>query len=127
MLSQSTSCASNSGPSTQANLISPPTVTRHPPHMPVPSIMMGFREAIVGIPSSLVRRDVNFIMRGGPMTTAWSMWVPPLTRERIASVTSPLVPHDPSSVVTMSSSLTCLLYTSDAADDLLCVDLGGRR
>ena len=23
--------------------------------------------------------------------------------------------------------LTCLLYTSDAADDLLCVDLGGRR
>src|SRR5680860_528137 len=24
-------------------------------------------------------------------------------------------------------SLSCLLYTSDAADDLLCVDLGGRR
>ena len=23
-------------------------------------------------------------------------------------------------------NLTCLLYTSDAADDLLCVDLGGR-
>ena len=26
-----------------------------------------------------------------------------------------------------SSRSTCLLYTSDAADDLLCVDLGGRR
>src|SRR5450756_2219765 len=25
------------------------------------------------------------------------------------------------------ASATCLLYTSDAADDLLCVDLGGRR
>ena len=25
------------------------------------------------------------------------------------------------------SYYTCLLYTSDAADDLLCVDLGGRR
>src|SRR5450756_3124256 len=25
------------------------------------------------------------------------------------------------------ASETCLLYTSDAADDLLCVDLGGRR
>ena len=25
------------------------------------------------------------------------------------------------------SIITCLLYTSDAADDLLCVDLGGRR
>src|SRR5450756_2326905 len=24
-------------------------------------------------------------------------------------------------------SVACLLYTSDAADDLLCVDLGGRR
>src|SRR5450756_1675713 len=26
-----------------------------------------------------------------------------------------------------SDGMTCLLYTSDAADDLLCVDLGGRR
>ena len=26
-----------------------------------------------------------------------------------------------------SSYIDCLLYTSDAADDLLCVDLGGRR
>ena len=24
-------------------------------------------------------------------------------------------------------TIGCLLYTSDAADDLLCVDLGGRR
>ena len=27
----------------------------------------------------------------------------------------------------MSQSIACLLYTSDAADDLLCIDLGGRR
>ena len=27
----------------------------------------------------------------------------------------------------MSADKDCLLYTSDAADDLLCVDLGGRR
>src|SRR5680860_1403019 len=27
----------------------------------------------------------------------------------------------------LDRALTCLLYTSDAADDLLCVDLGGRR
>ena len=26
-----------------------------------------------------------------------------------------------------SNAISCLLYTSDAADDLLCVDLGGRR
>ena len=27
----------------------------------------------------------------------------------------------------LSQAGVCLLYTSDAADDLLCVDLGGRR
>jgi len=27
----------------------------------------------------------------------------------------------------IEQDLICLLYTSDAADDLLCVDLGGRR
>ena len=29
--------------------------------------------------------------------------------------------------IMMALSMVCLLYTSDAADDLLCVDLGGRR
>src|SRR5659263_781540 len=29
--------------------------------------------------------------------------------------------------ITISHFMLCLLYTSDAADDLLCVDLGGRR
>src|SRR5665213_4442840 len=28
---------------------------------------------------------------------------------------------------TLARTKPCLLYTSDAADDLLCVDLGGRR
>ena len=27
----------------------------------------------------------------------------------------------------LAGHAACLLYTSDAADDLLCVDLGGRR
>ncbi len=27
----------------------------------------------------------------------------------------------------ITQGISCLLYTSDAADDLLCVDLGGRR
>ena len=30
-------------------------------------------------------------------------------------------------VVLLDLIMPCLLYTSDAADDLLCVDLGGRR
>jgi len=48
--SQSTLCPSKSGPSTQANFISPPTLSRQPPHIPVPSIMIGLMETVVGIP-----------------------------------------------------------------------------
>ena len=29
--------------------------------------------------------------------------------------------------ISVRTPVVCLLYTSDAADDLLCVDLGGRR
>ena len=42
---------------------------------------------------------------------------------QVASTTRPWYEADDSLV----SLNTCLLYTSDAADDLLCVDLGGRR
>src|SRR5450756_3127471 len=35
-------------------------------------------------------------------------------------------PYRPA-IVPIPLPCTCLLYTSDAADDLLCVDLGGRR
>ena len=35
--------------------------------------------------------------------------------------------HLPRGLWVYMQSLFCLLYTSDAADDLLCVDLGGRR
>ena len=34
--------------------------------------------------------------------------------------------HRPTDYIAQFSNI-CLLYTSDAADDLLCVDLGGRR
>ena len=36
------------------------------------------------------------------------------------------IKFDKDSFVIVASNI-CLLYTSDAADDLLCVDLGGRR
>src|SRR5450756_3143251 len=41
--------------------------------------------------------------------------------DTLASAGSNLGPNNPTLLK------TCLLYTSDAADDLLCVDLGGRR
>src|SRR5450756_3102128 len=39
----------------------------------------------------------------------------------------PQMAHTIVKVVTIDGARVCLLYTSDAADDLLCVDLGGRR
>src|SRR5450756_3229759 len=45
-------------------------------------------------------------------------------RELVNSLTADLGPEFAERAARKN---TCLLYTSDAADDLLCVDLGGRR
>src|SRR5665213_3725420 len=66
-----------------------------------------------------------------------------LARAAVADPKNPLVPLNRSfvfqatgdaagEIAALTQALTidpyfCLLYTSDAADDLLCVDLGGRR
>ena len=55
---------------------SPPTDTRHPPHIPVPSTMIGFKLTIVGIPSSFVSLHTNFIMIIGPIATHTSYCLP---------------------------------------------------
>src|SRR5450756_3120309 len=47
---------------------------------------------------------------------------------RIARVSLASIIHLPVAIQCNTMQLyACLLYTSDAADDLLCVDLGGRR
>ena len=68
-------CPSKSGPSTQANLVSPPTVTRQPPHIPVPSTIMGFKDTMVLTPKGSVVLETNFIMGMGPTLTGirWTM------------------------------------------------------
>src|SRR5450756_1018822 len=48
------------------------------------------------------------------------------TRQDFAQVKDPLR-IELKDLAIQSLADTCLLYTSDAADDLLCVDLGGRR
>src|SRR5450756_1235093 len=40
---------------------------------------------------------------------------------------TPMTGNDSLPAWASARSRVCLLYTSDAADDLLCVDLGGRR
>ena len=45
------------------------------------------------------------------------------SQNRMSSVTYVLKSHS----VELTKMMICLLYTSDAADDMQCVDLGGRR
>ena len=80
-----------------------------------------------------------------PLTWAMNVYVPALVARRyarsriVALSTGNVYPFTdtgatgsretdvPSPVGEYAQSCLCLLYTSDAADDLLCVDLGGRR
>src|SRR3954471_13594145 len=64
---KSTSCASNSGPSTQANRLLPPISTRQPPHMPVPSTMIELRLTTVRTFDSRVVLATARIIGIGPM------------------------------------------------------------
>ena len=58
--------------------------------------------------------DITTLGRGGSDTTACALTAA-LSAEYCEIFTD------------VNGVYTCLLYTSDAADDLLCVDLGGRR
>ena len=108
--SQSTWCASNSGPSTQTNRVFPPTVTRQAPHMPVPSTMMVFRLASVGRLYLAVVRATNFIMIAGPMAMHLSTCSRLMTCST-PTVTTPFCPIEPSSVMTMTSSEYCASWS----------------
>src|SRR5450756_3232360 len=50
-----------------------------------------------------------------------------LLRMLVASGLTPNLVKDHQLTSDDAEVVVCLLYTSDAADDLLCVDLGGRR
>src|SRR5450756_1465741 len=50
-----------------------------------------------------------------------------ITPENVRDVNRDHYVHSKGHSVEALYAVLCLLYTSDAADDLLCVDLGGRR
>ena len=103
---KSTRCPSNSGPSTQANFTTPPTVTRQAPHIPVASTMIGFRLTMVRIPWGRVTSVTARIIGRGPMAMHRSIFSPRSIISCRAVVTNPFAAYEPSSVVTTISSET---------------------
>ena len=65
--SQSTRSPSNSGPSMHTNFVFPPIVSRHAPHIPVPSTIMVLSETVFGMLYFCAISEVNFIITGGPI------------------------------------------------------------
>ena len=51
----------------------------------------------------------------------------PFVESFVKNKTHKVVRRGPQIISMLPDDVLCLLYTSDAADDLLCVDLGGRR
>src|SRR5450756_3118851 len=74
-----------------------------------------YSEQVAGVVDEEVRRLVDFAH-----DEAWDILNE--YREVLDALVSELLERE-----TLNQAELCLLYTSDAADDLLCVDLGGRR
>src|SRR5450756_2385280 len=69
--------------------------------------------------------DSSGVRRVGAQSTAPTWSVGPVSR--VTSVTRDTARIGCYETERSRMVCSCLLYTSDAADDLLCVDLGGRR
>ena len=90
--SKFTRCPSKSAPSTQANFILPPTVTRQDPHIPVPSTMIEFRLTTVGMPKGRVTSQHAFIIGIGPIATTSLTFFSLASTSASACVTKPWRP-----------------------------------
>ena len=67
-----------------------------------------------------VSPDMNFVDREKEVLSFWK------SNDIQKKSIRPVKDNEPTFTL-FDGPPTCLLYTSDAADDLLCVDLGGRR
>src|SRR5450756_1935884 len=83
---------------------------------------MGGYSGIVSDRSSIQFRMLN--KSKGP-----AMWSPraQCDRQKFTSEWRKVLEKTDNLSIWQEQATSCLLYTSDAADDLLCVDLGGRR
>src|SRR5665213_3029139 len=90
---------------------------RSVPYERIDASAHSYDPAEASVPWSLVfnRTSPSAYLRGHGQATFYTLdWLRHLDRLGVP-------------VVNGAQPYTCLLYTSDAADDLLCVDLGGRR
>src|SRR5680860_1871160 len=71
-------------------------------------------------PASVLNTSQFLLLGALPLTA-------PDLRAEVSGPAFPRSMQQPQIRIASPSCRTCLLYTSDAADDLLCVDLGGRR
>ena len=83
-------------------------------------LLFFFFQAEDGIRDAQESRGLGDVYKRQLLITPCATWFARLSRLLACRVNK-------SFFLTAISPLICLLYTSDAADDLLCVDLGGRR
>ena len=79
-----------------------------------------FFQAEDGIRDAQESRGLGDVYKRQPWQSAGAIFQAGIAIGKFHGVMMPTTP-------TGSRVTSCLLYTSDAADDLLCVDLGGRR
>ena len=87
----------------QTKRVLPPIVRRQAPHIPVPSTMIVLSETSLGMPYFLAKREVNFIMIGGPIANTLSTCSRCITFST-PTVITPFSPYEPSSVMMITSS-----------------------
>src|SRR5680860_1737976 len=75
----------------------------------------------ISVGQSLVKPSVSFRVEAKPISNS------PASTSKAHDMGSHLSQKAAGRRSLISRRCACLLYTSDAADDLLCVDLGGRR
>src|SRR5665811_2323141 len=96
-----------------------------PRHLPARNL--GHRRPPTGATASAINRDRTGISRGSADTTAATPTEATRAEGPATHVSAGHEPFAPAEDGGFEPPRVCLLYTSDAADDLTRVDLGGRR
>src|SRR5450756_3108195 len=86
----------------------------------IPNIAELDREHVLSF--DIIRGMADLGMLGAPIPEEYGGAIAALADAAPGVAMATLIPGGSRRIITV-----CLLYTSDAADDLLCVDLGGRR